>query len=164
LEVDTAKANEVRQYGYSKRCTWREVYLALDTRTRQVQAALMTHHDVADGNVLAKSIDLIPADERFDSARGDGAYDSKPCHAARGRRSLEGDRVGRRKVQRSERRDRTARPPGMEEGLRRLLLSFVGRECDASAQNVHGFLPVGTPNRLAGGRRRDPRGRTQSHD
>jgi hypothetical protein len=53
LEVDTAKANEVRQYGYSKRCTWREVYLALDTRTRQVQAALMTHHDVADGNVLA---------------------------------------------------------------------------------------------------------------
>lgn len=42
----------------------------------------MTHQDVADGDVLTELLDQIPTDERLDTVGGDGAYDSKPCHAA----------------------------------------------------------------------------------
>ncbi|MGU8077194.1 IS5 family transposase [Burkholderia pyrrocinia] len=73
---------KVRQHGYSKRRTWRKVHIALDTNTGHVRAALMTHQDVADGDVLAELLDQIPTDERLDIVGGDGAYDSKPCHAA----------------------------------------------------------------------------------
>lgn len=73
---------KMRQHGYSKRRTWRKVHLALDANTSQVRAALMTHQDVADSDVLAELLDQIPTDERLDSVGGDGAYDSKPCHAA----------------------------------------------------------------------------------
>lgn len=48
----------------------------------QVWAALMTHQDLADGDVLAELLEQIPTGERLDSVRDDGAYDSKPCHAA----------------------------------------------------------------------------------
>lgn len=37
---------KVRQHGYSKRRSWRKVHLALDTKTAQVCAVLMTHRDV----------------------------------------------------------------------------------------------------------------------
>ncbi|WP_175743852.1 IS5 family transposase, partial [Burkholderia ambifaria] len=73
---------KVRQHGYSKRRTWRKVHLALDTNTGQVRGALMTHQDVADGDVLAELLDQIPDDELLDVIGGDGAYDTKPCHAA----------------------------------------------------------------------------------
>ncbi|KVQ37779.1 transposase [Burkholderia ubonensis] len=46
---------KVRQHGDSKRRTWRKVHIALDQ---------------------------IPADERLGTVGGDGAYDSKSCHAA----------------------------------------------------------------------------------
>ncbi len=73
---------KVRQHGYSKRRTWRKVHLALDTNTSPVRAALMTHQDVADGDVLAELLDQIPDDEQLDVIGSDGAYDSKPCHGA----------------------------------------------------------------------------------
>ena len=73
---------KVRQHGYSKRRTWRKVHLALNANTGQVRAALMTHRDVADGDVLADLLGQIPDDEPIDVIGGDGAYDTKPCHAA----------------------------------------------------------------------------------
>ncbi|QRR06800.1 IS5 family transposase [Burkholderia sp. MS455] len=73
---------KVRQHGYSKRRTWRKVHLGLDANTGQVRAALMTHQDVADGDVLAELLNQIPDDELLDVIGGDGAYDTKPCHAA----------------------------------------------------------------------------------
>ncbi len=39
---------KVRKHGYSKRRAWRKMHLALDAKTGQVCAALMTHQDVAD--------------------------------------------------------------------------------------------------------------------
>lgn len=78
---------KVRQHGYSKRRTWRKVHLALNANTGQVRAALMTHRDVPDGDVLADLLDQIPHDEPIDVIGGDGAYDTKPCHAAIAARS-----------------------------------------------------------------------------
>ncbi|WP_322074879.1 IS5 family transposase [Burkholderia cepacia] len=73
---------KVRQHGYSKRRTWRKVHLALDVNTGQLRAALMTHQEVADGEVLPELLDQIPADEPIDTVGGDGAYDTQACYAA----------------------------------------------------------------------------------
>lgn len=73
---------KVRQHGYSKRRTWRKVHLALDANTGQLLAALMTHQDVADGEVLPELLDQIPADEPIDTIGADGAYDTQACYAA----------------------------------------------------------------------------------
>lgn len=73
---------KVRKHGYSKRRTWRKVHLGLDAKTGQICAALMTHQDVADADVLPKLLDQIPSDEPIDTIGGDGAYDTKQCHAA----------------------------------------------------------------------------------
>lgn len=62
----------MRQHGYSKRCTWRKVHLGLDANTGHVRAALMTHRDVADGDVLAELLDEIPNDELLDVIGGGG--------------------------------------------------------------------------------------------
>jgi hypothetical protein len=73
---------KVRKHGYSKRRTWRKVHLGLDVKTGQVRAALMTHQDVDDASVLPGLLAQIPADEPIDTIGGDGAYDTKHCHAA----------------------------------------------------------------------------------
>ncbi|RQU97451.1 IS4/IS5 family transposase, partial [Burkholderia cenocepacia] len=62
---------KVRQHGYSRRRTWRKVHLALNTNTGYVRAALMTHQDVADGEVLPELLDQIPVDEPIDTIGGD---------------------------------------------------------------------------------------------
>ncbi|KUY73966.1 transposase [Burkholderia cepacia] len=71
---------KVRKHGYSKRRTWRKVHLALDANTGQLRAALMTHQEVADGEVLPELQDQIPADEPIDTIGGDGAYDTQTCY------------------------------------------------------------------------------------
>jgi hypothetical protein len=73
---------KVRKHGYSKRRTRRKVHLGLDVKTGQVRAALMTHQDVDDASVLPGLLAQIPADEPIDTIGGDGAYDTKHCHAA----------------------------------------------------------------------------------
>ncbi|MDR6504004.1 hypothetical protein J2785_007198 [Burkholderia ambifaria] len=64
-----------------KRRTWRKVHLAVDANTGHVRAALLMHQDVTDGDVLAALLDQIPGDEHIDVISGDGAYDTRPCHA-----------------------------------------------------------------------------------
>jgi hypothetical protein len=73
---------KVRKHGYSKRRTWRKVHLAMDVNTGQICAALMTHQDVGDGEVLPELLDQIPAGTPIDTVGGDGAYDTRQCHAA----------------------------------------------------------------------------------
>jgi hypothetical protein len=72
---------KVRKHGYAKRRTWRKVHLALDIRTGQIGAALMTHQDVDDASALPDLLDQIPADVPIDIVGGDGAYDSRQSHA-----------------------------------------------------------------------------------
>ena len=72
---------KVRKHGYSKRRTWRKVHMAMDAKTGQVCAALMTHQDVDDGSALPDLLAQIPADVPIEIVGGDGAYDTKQCHA-----------------------------------------------------------------------------------
>jgi hypothetical protein len=48
---------KVRKHGYSKRRTWRKVHRALDAKTTQVCAALMTHQDVDDARMLPELVE-----------------------------------------------------------------------------------------------------------
>lgn len=71
---------KVRQHGVSKRRSWRKVHLALDGHSGQVCAALMTHQEVGDGEVLLDLLEQIPADTPIEVIGGDGAYDTRGCH------------------------------------------------------------------------------------
>lgn len=73
---------KVRKHGSSKRRTWRKVHLAMDVNTGQVCAALMTHQGVGDAEVLPALLDQIASEAQIDIVGGDGAYDTKACHAA----------------------------------------------------------------------------------
>ena len=72
---------KVRKHGYSKRRTWRKVHLAMDANTGQICAALMTHQDVGDAEVLPELLNQIPSGTSIDTVGGDGAYDTRQCHA-----------------------------------------------------------------------------------
>lgn len=72
---------KVRKHGYSKRRTWRKVHLAMDANTGQICAVLMTHQDVGDGEVLPDLLDQISAGTPIGIVGGDGAYDTRQCHA-----------------------------------------------------------------------------------
>jgi hypothetical protein len=78
---------KVRKHGYSKRRTWRKVHLAMDANTGQIRAALMTHQDVGDAEVLPELLDQIPPETPISIVGGDGAYDTKQCHAVIARRN-----------------------------------------------------------------------------
>jgi hypothetical protein len=73
---------KVRKHGYSKRRTWRKVHLAMDTNTGQICAALMTHQDVGDAEVLPELFDKIAPQTSLGVVSGDGAYDAQACYGA----------------------------------------------------------------------------------
>jgi hypothetical protein len=73
---------KVRKHGYSKRRSWRKVHLALDAKTGQVCAVLMTHRDVDDASVLPELLAQLPPDTKVEIVGGDGAYDTKVARAA----------------------------------------------------------------------------------
>jgi hypothetical protein len=53
----------------------------MDANTGQICAALMTHQDVGDAEVLPELLDQIPAGTSIGIVGGDGAYDARQCHA-----------------------------------------------------------------------------------
>ena len=73
---------KVRKHGYSKRRSWRKVHLALDAKTGQVCAVLMTHRDVDDASVLPELLGQLPPQTNEEIVGGDGAYDSQAARAA----------------------------------------------------------------------------------
>ncbi|MFL9998173.1 IS5 family transposase [Paraburkholderia sediminicola] len=90
---------KVHKHGCSKRRTWRKVHLAMDAKTGQVCAAMMTHQDVEDASALPDLLDQIPSDMQIQIIGGDGAYRTKRCHAtiaARGALPLIPPREGAR--------------------------------------------------------------------
>ncbi|KAF1013599.1 MAG: transposase [Burkholderia sp.] len=167
-----------RQNVYSKRRTWRKVHLALNANTGQVHAALMTNQNVADGDALAKWLDQILRNEQIDVISGDGACDTKLCHATIAARSA---------VPSIPPREGAAHwpadtPPGASWGvMARLICNCPGRasrmeerqwlpqviacrECNVSVQDAYRQLSLSASHRLSGDRgRRSRRRRNQLH-
>lgn len=64
---------KVRQHGYSKRCTWRKLHIAVDVNSQEIVSAALTTNDFKDSEVLEDLLDDISSLEKVSA---DGAYDS----------------------------------------------------------------------------------------
>tara|TARA_R110000782_G_scaffold268047_1_gene364007 strand:- start:14434 stop:15090 length:657 start_codon:yes stop_codon:yes gene_type:complete len=73
---------KTRKHGASYRRQWRKVHIGIDAETLDIQAIEVTTNAIGDAPVLPDLLAQIPKDEKISSVGGDGAYDTKKCHAA----------------------------------------------------------------------------------
>lgn len=80
---------KVRLHGADRRRTWRKLHLAVDHRTHEAPACSMTEQYVLDRRELPGLLRGVEGEVA--EVLGDGAYDTRDCHAAihrRGARSV----------------------------------------------------------------------------
>lgn len=80
---------KTRKHGASRRRQWRKVHIGIDARTLDIRAIEITTNAVGDAPTLSGLLAQIPDDETIVSVGGDGAYDTRDCHAAIARRGAE---------------------------------------------------------------------------
>lgn len=73
---------KTRKHGASYRRQWRKVHLGIDAETLDIWAIEVTTNAVGDAPTLPDLLAQIPKNERILSVGGDGAYDTRGCHAA----------------------------------------------------------------------------------
>jgi hypothetical protein len=71
-----------RKHGSSRPRQWRKVHLGIDADTMEVRAIEVTGSRIGDGPMLPELLAQIPAEELIGKVTADGAYDTRPCHAA----------------------------------------------------------------------------------
>ena len=71
-----------KKHGPEYRRQWRKVHLGIDAQTLEIRAIEVTDNSVGDAPMLPELLAQIPPDEPVASVGGDGAYDTKACHAA----------------------------------------------------------------------------------
>ena len=71
---------KVRQHGYSKRRTWRKVYLAVCPDSNEVIFEILTKNSVGDCKIYPDFLEAAP--ETVERTYGDGAYDTEGCYKA----------------------------------------------------------------------------------
>ena len=71
---------KTRQHGISKRRTWRKLHVGVDEATGEILAAVVSTHDVSDGEVLPNLLNGI--DDEIEQVSADGAYDQRKCYDA----------------------------------------------------------------------------------
>lgn len=64
---------KVRQYGYSKRRTWRKLHLSVDENTHEIQALVLTEAGVDDAEAGKQLVNDTPGE--IEQVSGDGSYD-----------------------------------------------------------------------------------------
>jgi hypothetical protein len=69
---------KTRQHGWSKRRTWRKLYLGVDEATGEILAGVVTMNNAHDGTVLKNILDNIEGE--ITQVSGDGAYDQLQCY------------------------------------------------------------------------------------
>lgn len=70
-----------KKHGAEYRRQWRKVHLGIDANTLEIRAIEVTDSSVGDAPMLPELLGQIPLDEALASVSGDGAYDTKACHA-----------------------------------------------------------------------------------
>jgi hypothetical protein len=78
-----------KKHGAEYRRQWRKVHLGIDAHTLEVRAIEVTDNAIGDAPMLPELLSQIPSDEPIASVSGDGAYDTKACHAAIARRQAQ---------------------------------------------------------------------------
>ena len=69
---------KVRQYGYSKRRTWRKLHLAVDSQTGEVQAVILSEASMDDAAAVPQMLEQIT--EPMEQLSADGAYDKRKVY------------------------------------------------------------------------------------
>lgn len=72
---------KTRKHGAAYRRQWRKVHLGIDAETLEIRAVGVTSNSVGDAPMLPDLLAQIPETETIASVSGDGAYDTKACHA-----------------------------------------------------------------------------------
>ena len=88
-----------KRHGAEYRRQWRKVHLGIDAQTLQIRAIEVTDNSVGDAPMLPELLAQIPADEPIASVSGDGAYDTRACHAAISARGAQAVTPPRRNAQ-----------------------------------------------------------------
>lgn len=73
---------KTRKHGASCRRQWRKVHIGIDAESLDIRAIEVTTNAIGDAPTLPGLLAQIPADETILSVGGDGAYDTRDCHAA----------------------------------------------------------------------------------
>ena len=71
-----------RKHGASRPRHWCKLHLGIDAETLEVRAIEVSGSRVGDGPMLPKLLEQIPPEEPIGTVTADGAYDTRPCHAA----------------------------------------------------------------------------------
>lgn len=70
------------KHGAEYRRQWRKVHLGIDADTLEIRAIEVTDNTIGDAPMLPGLLKQIDVSEALSSVSGDGAYDTKACHAA----------------------------------------------------------------------------------
>lgn len=81
-----------KKHGAEYRRQWRKLHLGIDAHTLEIRTIEVTDNSVGDAPMLPELLGQIPADEAVASVSGDGAYDTKACHAAIAQRGAQAAR------------------------------------------------------------------------
>ena len=73
---------KTRKHGASYRRQWRKAHIGIDGETLDIRALEVTTNSIGDAPALPDLLAQIPLGELISSVGGDGAYDTKKCHAA----------------------------------------------------------------------------------
>lgn len=71
-----------RKHGTHRRRQYRKVHLAMDTGSGDIAAVEFTSSREGDSPVLPDLLDQIAPDQEIGTVTGDGAFDTRRCHAA----------------------------------------------------------------------------------
>ena len=115
---------KVRQYGYTKRRTWRKLHLAVDESSGQIEAVVVSTNSVSDGEVLEDLLEQV--EEEIKQVTGDGLYDTKECYEVIGKRKAVAAIPPRRGARIWQHGNSSKERLGRDENLRRI--REVGRK------------------------------------
>ncbi len=73
---------KTKKHGADYRRQWRKVHLGIDAQTLEIRAIEVTGNAVGDAPMLKALLEQIPQNELIVAVSGDGAYDTRDCHAA----------------------------------------------------------------------------------
>ena len=72
------KGRKTRQYGISKRRTWRKLHLGIDESTGEIISAVVTTNDYHDSQVLGDILNGV--EDEISQVSADGAYHTNDCY------------------------------------------------------------------------------------
>jgi hypothetical protein len=124
---------KVRQHGDSKRRTWLKLHLAVDPRTHEVQAAMVTDPGVTDAETVPALLEQV--EDPIAGAAGDGRYDRRVVYDALDSRSARAVIPPRRDAKVRRHGNSSGPPLARDENLRRI--RRIGRKAWKEESGYH---------------------------